>query len=191
MDSTKNGNLFDRGVRNNTNLQEIAGMFKIVRWPTKLQPFFAPLQGQFLWDHFQYFRLFVLLIAFAWGRRTVTSLYRYLDEKEQPHRSRFNNFLNLTRWQPPVVLALKASELLAPLSPKSGETVELILDDSKKRKRGKALQAVSWMKDPITVGRSKCFSRTANNSWGWAITRTSPMRPQLTTCTWCFWRTPS
>lgn len=150
MDSTKNGNLFDRGVSNTTNLWEIAGMFKIVRWPTKLQPFFAPLQGQFLWDHFEYFRLFVLLIAFAWGRRTVTSLYRYLDEKEQPHRSRFNNFLNLTRWQPPVVLALKAYELLTLLNPKPGETVELILDDSKKRKRGKAMQAVCWMKDPLS-----------------------------------------
>lgn len=125
-------------------------MFKIVQFPTKLQPFFEPLRDQFLWDHFHYFRLFVLLIAFAWGRRNVCSLYRYLDEKDQPHRSRFNNFLNLTRWQPTVVLTLKAQELLGLLSPQPGETVELILDDSKKRKRGKAMQAVSWMKDPLS-----------------------------------------
>ena len=150
IDSTRNGNLFDRGVRNTTNLQEIAGMFKIVQFPTKLQPFFESLQGQFLWNHFHYFRLFVLLIAFAWGRRTVSSLYRYLDEQGHPHRSRFNNFLNRTRWQPPVVLALKAQELLALLCPQAGETVELILDDSKKRKRGRAMQAVCWMKDPVS-----------------------------------------
>ena len=125
-------------------------MFKIVQFPKKLQPFFEPLREQFLWDHFHYFRLFVLLIAFAWGRRNVCSLYRYLDETDQPHRSRFNNFLNLTRWPPAVVLALKAQELLAGLSPQPGETVELILDDSKKRKRGKAMQAVGWMKDPLT-----------------------------------------
>jgi len=152
IDSTKNGNLFDGGVRKTTNLQvqEIAAMFKIVQFPKKLQPFFEPLREQFLWDHFHYFRLFVLLIAFAWGRRNVCSLYRYLDETDQPHRSRFNNFLNLTRWQPTVVLALKAQELLAALSPQPGETVELILDDSKKRKRGKAMQAVCWMKDPLT-----------------------------------------
>jgi hypothetical protein len=152
IDSTKSGNLFDGGVRKTTNLQvqEIAIMFKIVQFPKKLQPFFEPLREQFLWDHFHYFRLFVLLIAFAWGRRNVCSLYRYLDETDQPHRSRFNNFLNLTRWQPAVVLALKAQELLAALSPQPGETVELILDDSKKRKRGKAMQAVCWMKDPLT-----------------------------------------
>ncbi len=125
-------------------------MFKIVHFPKKLQPFFEPLREQFLWDHFHYFRLFVLLIAFAWGRRNVCSLYRYLDERVHPHRSRFNNFLNRTRWQPAVVLALKAQELLALLSPQAGETVELILDDSKKRKRGKAMQAVCWMKDPLT-----------------------------------------
>jgi hypothetical protein len=73
MDPTKSGKLFDRGVRNNANLQEMAGMFTIVHFPAKLRTFFEPLQEQFLWDHFHYFRLFVLLIAFAWGRRTVAS----------------------------------------------------------------------------------------------------------------------
>jgi hypothetical protein len=65
MDSTKSGNLFDRGVRNNANLQEIAGMFKIIHFPAKLQTFFEPLHKQLPWDRFHYLRLFVLLIAFA------------------------------------------------------------------------------------------------------------------------------
>jgi len=149
MDSTKNGNLYDRGIRTITSPLEIAVMFKIVHFPQKLKPFFESTKDQFLWDHFEYARTFVLLIAFAWGRRNVSALYRYLDTRQQPHRSRFNNFLNLHRWNPQAVLALKAADLLSLLHPQPGETLDLILDDSKKRKRGKAMQGVCWMKDPV------------------------------------------
>jgi hypothetical protein len=45
--STKNGNLFDRGIRNTMYPKEIAGMFKIVQVPEKIKPFFAPLVNQF------------------------------------------------------------------------------------------------------------------------------------------------
>ena len=78
------------------------------------------------------------------------NLYRYLYERKHPHRSRFNNFLNLTRWQPQVVLALKAETLLTMLCPQPRETVEVFLDNSKNRKRDRAMQAVCRMKDPLT-----------------------------------------
>jgi hypothetical protein len=51
-------------------------MFRIIRVPPTLDHFFHPLQPHFHWDHFAYFRLLVLVIAFAWGWRTVASLYR-------------------------------------------------------------------------------------------------------------------
>jgi hypothetical protein len=57
------------------------------------------------------------------------------------------------------VLALKVQELLAALSPQPGETVTLILDDSKKRKRGKAMQAVCWMKASSLGRLHVVFSR--------------------------------
>ncbi len=54
-------------------------MFKIVRFPKKLESFFDSLHDSFHWDHFSYFRTLVLLITIAWGRRNITSLYRHLD----------------------------------------------------------------------------------------------------------------
>lgn len=128
-------------------------MFKIVRIPSKLKPFFASLQGQFLFNHFDYLQTIVLLTAFCWGRRNITTLYRHLDSRNQPHRSRFNNFLNVARCNWPAVLQLKAYELLDMLKPGKDEVIEFILDDSKKQKRGKAMQAVGWIHDPLT-GRS-------------------------------------
>jgi len=149
--STKIGNLYDKGIIRQIPYQkEIANMFRIVRFPSKPDSFFNSLKNQFHFHHFDYFRTLVLLIAFSWGRRNITSLYRYLDHRYQPHRSRFNNFLNVGRWNPPVVLKIKASEMLANLNPRPGEVVELILDDSKKQKRGKIMAAVNWIRDPLS-----------------------------------------
>ncbi|HHN45945.1 MAG TPA: hypothetical protein ENN09_00760 [Planctomycetes bacterium] len=56
-------------------------MFKIVRFPSKLEPFFDSLRSAFHWEHFEYFRTLVLLVAFAWNRRNVSNLYRHLDKR--------------------------------------------------------------------------------------------------------------
>ncbi len=119
-------------------------MFKIVRFPKKLESFFDSLKDQFHWDHFRYFRTLVLLMTISWGRKNIAALYRHLDSRSQPHRSRFNNFLNVGRWQPQIVLQIKASEMLAALAPGKGELIELIIDDSKKQKRGKATAALIY-----------------------------------------------
>jgi hypothetical protein len=70
-------------------------MFRIIRMPPVLDKFFHTLQPSFHWNHFAYFRLLVVVIAFAWGRRNVASLYRYLEA--QHHRTRFNNFFLVAR----------------------------------------------------------------------------------------------
>jgi len=125
-------------------------MFKIVRFPKKLESFFDSLKNQFHWDHFEYFRMLVLLIAISWGRRNISALYRHLDSRNQPHRSRFNNFMIVDRWEPQIVLQMKASEMLGTLGPRKGDVIEFIIDDSKKQKRGKAMEAVNWIHDPLS-----------------------------------------
>ena len=96
-------------------------MFRIIRIPSALDKFFQPLKGHFHWDHFTYFRLLVVAIAFMWGRRNVANMYRYLEAPS--HRTRFNNFLLVERWSPAAALCQKAREWLAALHPQPGETV--------------------------------------------------------------------
>ena len=125
-------------------------MFKIVRFPSKLNSFFDSLQADFRFEHFIYFKLLVLLIAFSWEKRNITALYRHLDAKMFPHRTRFNNFLHVGRWNPEITLRKKALEILNSLSPKKGETIYFILDDTKKHKRGMKMDAVGWLFDHLT-----------------------------------------
>jgi hypothetical protein len=87
-------------------------------------------------------------MALAWGRRNVSNLYRYLDA--QHHRTRFNNFFLVQRWGPEAALRQKAQELLRALHPTPGVTLYLAIDDSKKAKQGKIIDAVAKMKDPTT-----------------------------------------
>ena len=105
-------------------------MFRIIRVPAVLDKFFGPLRPHFHWNHWMYFRLLVLAMACMWGRRTVTNLYRYLEVEH--HRTRFNNFFLVERWDPEAALRQKAQELLRALRPGKGETLYLIIDDSKK-----------------------------------------------------------
>ena len=136
-------------VRKQTS-SESAFMFKIVRFPSKLEYFFNSMKTEFRFGHFIYFKFLVLLIALSWERRNIQALYRHLDSKMFPHRTRFNNFLHVGRWNPEKTLRKKALEILHRLSPKKGETIYLILDDSKKDKRGTKMDAVGWLFNHLT-----------------------------------------
>jgi hypothetical protein len=125
-------------------------MFKLVRFPSQLEGYFSSLTSRFHWEHHRYFSELVVLVAMAWGRRNISNLYRHLDERGRPHRSRFNNFALVQRWDPEQALEQKAYELLASLKPRPGERAYIILDDSKKHKRGKKMQGVDWLFDPTT-----------------------------------------
>ena len=94
--------------------------------------------------------MLVLLIAVSWEDRNISSLHKFLDKDHFPHRTRYNNFMNIARWEPEKLLARKAYEILESLKLRKGETIYLILDDSKKDKRGKEMDAVGWVHDPIS-----------------------------------------
>ena len=94
--------------------------------------------------------MLVLLIAASWEDRNISSLHKFLDKDHFPHRTRYNNFMNIARWEPEKLLAKKAYETLESLNLKRGETIYFILDDSKKNKRGKEMDAVGWVHDPIS-----------------------------------------
>src|SRR5262245_23759495 len=112
-------------------------MFRIIRVPPALDKVFRLLKGYFHEDHLTYFRLLVLAMAVMWGRRSVANLYRDLEAR--PHRTRFDNFLLVERWDPEAALCQQDQTLLPTLHPSQGETIYLILDDFKKAKRGRTM----------------------------------------------------
>jgi hypothetical protein len=85
-------------------------MFRIIRVALAMDKFFRPLERHFHWNHFKYFRLLVVTITCMWGRRPVAEVYRYLETPA--HRTRFNNFFLVERWNPVAVLRQKAKQLL-------------------------------------------------------------------------------
>jgi hypothetical protein len=121
-------------------------MFRIIRVPAVLDKFFSPLPSHFHWHHWLYFRLLVVAMAFMWGRRKVAHLYRYLDAEH--HRTRFNHFFLVERWDPEAALRQKAQELRRSRRPRTGEPLYVISDDAKKAKRGQVMDAIAKMKDP-------------------------------------------
>jgi hypothetical protein len=79
-------------------------MFRIVRVPASLDKFFHTLRPRFHWDHFNYFRLLVLVMAFAWGRRNVTNLYRYLDAQHHSKKAKRGKAMDaVTKMQDPTI----------------------------------------------------------------------------------------
>jgi SRSO17 transposase len=120
-------------------------MFKIARFPKKLNKFFDSLANEFHWEHHRYFKEIVLLIGFSFGRKNVASLYRHMDAEN--HRTRYNNFLEKARWDPEVLLRQKAMEMLKTMKPKPDETIYLVIDDSKSKKRGKKMEAIGKIFD--------------------------------------------
>lgn len=121
-------------------------MLKIIRIPDRLSAFFGSLKTEFHWDHYTYFANLVMAIAVSFGRRSnVSSLCRRFES--QTHRTRYNNFLNVARWDCQGALRRKAQELLLLMKPAPGDIVHIIIDDTKKRKCGKVMEAVNWFFD--------------------------------------------
>jgi hypothetical protein len=137
------------------NRSENRPMFKIGRIPPSLEGFFKPLADFFLYNHYTFFRDLVVMMAYAWGPRTVANLHRHLDPRGRSWRTRYNNFLNLDRWDAPAALRAKAMELLAKVLAQAPRrtTIYMVIDDSKKSKRGKKMEAVGFLHDS-TTGRT-------------------------------------
>ena len=125
-------------------------MCRLIRVPATLDKCFCPLPPCVHWDHCAYFRLLVLVIAMAWGRRNVANLDRYMDATH--HRTRFHHFFLVARWDPAAALRQNAPARPRALHRGPGETLDVVMDDAKKATRGKAMDAVATMKDPMTEG---------------------------------------
>jgi len=91
--------------------------------------------------HFAHFWRAVVAVAAMQGRRSL----RKLQDSCRNHTSRqsIGFFLNHAHWDAPQLLADTAIEMLRTLGWKPGQVVNLIFDDTQKKKRGKQMDALS------------------------------------------------
>jgi SRSO17 transposase len=108
----------------------------------------SSLTSEFHWEHGEYFQQLVLAMAICWGRRNVANMYRHLDAST--HRTRFNNFMKVGRWNPERLLQQKAYEILGQLKIKPGSIIYLVLDDSHNPKCARKMEAVGVFRDGVS-----------------------------------------
>ncbi|MCH7753378.1 MAG: transposase [Planctomycetes bacterium] len=91
--------------------------------------------------HFAHFWRAVVAIAALQGRRSLSKI----EAACRHHRTRqsIGFFLKQAHWNAPEVLTETAIDTLKGLGWKPGEAVDVVLDDTQKKKRGKFMDAVS------------------------------------------------
>lgn len=105
------------------------------------------MKGKLTETQFQRLRMLVLAIAVTYGRKNVFALKKILPQ--EAHHTNISLFLRY-RWEPEPLVDIVARQQLKALGLKEGDTLYLIIDDTKVRKRGKRMQALSKVKDPAT-----------------------------------------
>lgn len=110
-----------------------------------LDRFFNPLRKYFNVRSFEHFKVFGALMAMSSDSKTVNRLCSMIAFG--PNRTKRNDFLIQSPWDEEQVLKHLAMDQLKDLY-RPGEPVFLIIDDSKKAKRGKHVEAVLKVFDP-------------------------------------------
>ena len=96
---------------------------------------------------FGHLRMLVLAIAVTYGRKNVAALRAILPGEAHP--TNISLFLRYN-WAPEPLLDIVARRQLKALNLGEKDTLYLIIDDTKVRKRGKHMGALSKIKDPAT-----------------------------------------
>lgn len=91
--------------------------------------------------HFSHFWRAVVAIGAMQGRRSMSKI----EAACRHHRTRqsIGFFLNQAHWDAPEILTETAIDTLKGLGWKPGDAVDVVLDDTQKKKRGKLMDAVS------------------------------------------------
>ncbi len=116
-------------------------MPRIGRFPPFCKRFFRRARKMVGSCHFAHFWRVVVALAAMHGRRSL----RKIEAACRNHRTRqsVGFFLTHAHWNAPEVLAETALDTLRQLGWKSGMAVNVVFDDTQKRKRGKLMDAVS------------------------------------------------
>ena len=125
-------------------------MITIGRIPAILEPFTANLRFWFSKPAYAHFGPLLISFAVSFGRRNVSSLYACMQE--QTHRQKLNDFMVESRWADAQVLADAAGFALRLMKPRKGERLDILIDGSGKRKRGRHMDALGFIREAGTPG---------------------------------------
>lgn len=117
----------------------------INRLPSVLQRFFTPMRPALHKPQFAH--LWSLVLAVAINVRGAKLLHLSALTPAAGHRTRRGAFLSHSQWDAPALVERAAGDLLAAMRPQAGETLYLILDDTRIAKRGSRMDRLSKVWD--------------------------------------------
>jgi hypothetical protein len=118
--------------------------------PKILEPFVANLRFWFSKPAYAHFCPLLIAFAVSFGRRNVNSLYACMQERTR--RQKLNDFMVESRWADPEVLQDAARFALMQMKPRQGERLDILIDGSGRRKRGRHMDALGFIREAGTPG---------------------------------------
>jgi hypothetical protein len=118
--------------------------------PKILEPFMASVRFWFSKPAYAHFCPLLIAFAVSFGRRNVSSLYACMQEKTR--RQKLNDFMVESRWADVQVLQDAARFALMEMKPRKGERLDILIDGSGKRKRGRHMDALGFIREAGTPG---------------------------------------
>lgn len=113
--------------------------------PSFAQRFFRPFKPQLSKPQFAH--LWSLVLGIVINLRAAKLVHLSALAPTAGHRTRCGAFLSQSDWDAPALLHEAATDLLASMKPQAGETLYLILDDTRLPKRGGKMGFVSKIWD--------------------------------------------
>lgn len=117
----------------------------ISRLPSFAQRFFHPFESRLSKPQFAH--IWSLVLGVVINLRAAKLIHLSVLSPAGGHRTRCGAFLSHSPWDAPALLHEAASDLLRSMKPRAGETLYLILDDTRLPKRGSKMGFVSKIWD--------------------------------------------
>ena len=117
----------------------------IIRVPRFLQSRLAPFRPRFSKPQFTHLR--AILLALLVNPRKAKLLHLTNVFPSQGHRTSHGAFLSRAEWEPVSLLTAQVARILAQMKPRAGETIYLLIDDTRIVKRGRKMEGVAKLWD--------------------------------------------
>lgn len=128
------------GLRNNKIDPRESLIMVIDTRPPSLRPFFAPFRRQLSKPQFHH--LWALTLAWVVNVGRTAVLHLAACAPQHGHRTSLGRFLTVAPWSGPDLLNRQVQRMLKWMKPRRGETIYLIIDDTRIAKRARKMHAV-------------------------------------------------